>query len=86
MPSTRNMTTPVFEKPELTSFPASPNSNAKLLFGLPNHAPSTQALQLGTNSDILFGRADDGMTLDYISIFACRLHLAANGFWPGQPR
>lgn len=80
------MTTPIFEEQELTSFPASPNSNAKLLFGLPNRASFTQALQLGTNSDILFGRADNGMSLNHLPMFDTCLHLATNGFCPGQPR
>ena len=55
---------PVYEEPELLNISASPQYNAALPLGPPSRPAITQALQLGTNGDILFGRAANGSHLE----------------------
>ena len=50
----------VYEAPELMNVSASPQYNAALPLGPPSGPADTQALQLGTNGDLLYGRADNG--------------------------
>ena len=63
MPMLRNMSTPVYEEQRLGNFAASPEYNAALPLGPPSSPAGTQGLQLATNGDVLFGHADNGVTL-----------------------
>ena len=57
------MDEPVYEAPELMTISASPQYNAALPLGPPSGPADTQALQLGSNGDLLYGRADNGARL-----------------------
>ena len=71
---------PMYEEPELLNVSASPQYNAALPLGPHSRPANTQALQLGTNGDILFGRADNGARLECSVNMRWRLHLAMNDF------
>ena len=60
MPPPRRMGRPVYEQEELTNFSTSLAFSAGLALGPPSSPAQDQALQLGTNGDILVGRADNG--------------------------
>ena len=62
------MDAPVYEAPELMNISDLPQYNAALPLGPPTGPADTQALQLGTNGDILFGRADNGARLECFAI------------------